>query len=169
MVRLDLIEQIYQDMYMQRIKQADPSEWQHRILANRTIEHIDHDANGLTIHLTSSINRSDDSNSTDEVLRVDALIVATGYTRNVYEELLANVQHLRPRGSAGAWEVNRNYSVSLDRSRVSRQAGLWLQGCNEGTHGLSDSLLSVLASRGGELVESIWGEHFTKNAKRAVL
>jgi L-ornithine N5-oxygenase len=32
-----------------------------------------------------------------------------------------------------------------------------LQGCNEKTHGLSDSLLSILAVRGGEMVESIFG------------
>jgi L-ornithine N5-oxygenase len=32
-----------------------------------------------------------------------------------------------------------------------------LQGCNESTHGLSDTLLSILATRGGEMVNSIFG------------
>jgi L-ornithine N5-oxygenase len=100
-VRLELIEQIYHDMYMQKI--------------------------------------------------------ATGYTRNAHETLLAKAEHLRPSG-ADKWEVSRNYSVALDRSKVSPGAGIWLQGCNEGTHGLSDSLLSVLATRGGEMVDSILGD-----------
>jgi L-ornithine N5-oxygenase len=46
----------------------------------------------------------------------------------------------------------------LDGAKVSAQAGIWLQGCNEKTHGLSDSLLSVLAVRGGEIVASVFGE-----------
>lgn len=141
---------------MQRIKHADPSEWQHRIYIHQTIDHIDHqDEKRLKIHLASADGSRQKETTT---LEVDALMVATGYTRDVYKDLLAKVAHLRPRGCADTWEINRNYSVSLDRGRVSRRAGIWLQGCNEGTHGLSDSLLSVLASRGGELVESIWGE-----------
>ncbi|PLW34960.1 hypothetical protein PCASD_14235 [Puccinia coronata f. sp. avenae] len=32
---------------------------------------------------------------------------------------------------------------------------VWLQGCNEGTHGISDSLLSVLSIRSGEIFDGI--------------
>jgi L-ornithine N5-oxygenase len=79
-------------------------------------------------------------------------MVATGYLRDAHERLLENVCSLRPAG-ASAWNPGRDYRVSLDNAKVSTQAGIWLQGCNEKTHGLSDSLLSVLAVRGGEIVK----------------
>ncbi|CRG90440.1 L-ornithine N5-oxygenase [Talaromyces islandicus] len=162
-VRLDLIEQIYEDMYMQRIKHGDPSEWQHRIYTHQTIDRIDQDNDRLKIQLVSA-----DGGHPTEALEVDALMVATGYSRNVYEDLLGKVQHLRPRESSAGWQVERNYSVRLDPGRVSRDAGIWLQGCNESTHGISDSLLSVLASRSGELVQSIWGDHLAKRRQQEV-
>lgn len=105
-----------------------------------------------------------------EVLEVDALMVATGYVRNAHEELLAKVVHLRPTGQGDKWQVRRNYSVVLDPSKVSPHAGIWLQGCNESTHGLSDSLLSVLATRGGEMVDSILGDQlYRQTGSRAML
>ncbi|KAH8695923.1 L-ornithine N5-oxygenase sida [Talaromyces proteolyticus] len=164
-VRLELIEQIYQDMYMQRIKNPDSSTWQHRILPRHTIEGVYQIRTNecLKIHLQTADNRRQ-----KEVLEVDALMVATGYTRNTYEELLSKVQNLRPTGSIH-WGVNRNYSVILDRAKVGSRAGIWLQGCNESTHGLSDSLLSVLASRAGELVESILREHLPKPGRARAL
>ncbi|KFZ18580.1 hypothetical protein V501_01136 [Pseudogymnoascus sp. VKM F-4519 (FW-2642)] len=44
----------------------------------------------------------------------------------------------------------------LPIDKVADTAGVWLQGCNERTHGLSDTLLSILAVRSGELVRSIF-------------
>jgi L-ornithine N5-oxygenase len=55
------------------------------------------------------------------------------------------------------WSVGRDYRVQTAPGAVGQDAGIWLQGCNEKTHGLSDSLLSILAVRGGEMVESIFG------------
>jgi L-ornithine N5-oxygenase len=164
-VRLELIEQIYHDMYMQKIKNVNEWEWPHRILPRRVIGRIERDqADRLTIHLNSI-----DNPGTEETLDVDALMIATGYTRNAHEKLLAKAEHLRPSG-VDQWEVSRNYSVALDRSKVCPAAGIWLQGCNEGTHGLSDSLLSVLATRGGEMVDSILGDQLHRETElRAML
>jgi L-ornithine N5-oxygenase len=74
--------------------------------------------------------------------------------------MLKNVRHLMPGGGENAeqrWDVGRNYRVETAPGAVAEDAGLWLQGCNEKTHGLSDSLLSILAVRGGEMVDSIFG------------
>ena len=60
--------------------------------------------------------------------------------------------------STNPFKVRRDYSIPFDPSKVSNSAGVWLQGCNESSHGLSDTLLSILATRGGELVESILGD-----------
>lgn len=107
----------------------------------------------MRIHVKSVKNE----NEGKEVLDVDALMVATGYIRDAHEELLENVRSLRPAG-ASAWNPGRDYRVSLDSAKVSAQAGIWLQGCNEQTHGLSDSLLSVLAVRSGEIVGSVFAD-----------
>jgi L-ornithine N5-oxygenase len=88
---------------------------------------------------------------------VDAVLVATGYVRDAHESMLEPVRSLRP-GIHDSWEIQRNYKVELDPAKVSSDAGIWLQGCNETTHGLSDSLLSILATRGGEMVKSIFGQ-----------
>jgi L-ornithine N5-oxygenase len=49
-------------------------------------------------------------------------------------------------------EVDRNYRMRLP-SHV--QAGCYLQGMNEATHGIADSLLSVLAIRSQEIVQDM--------------
>ena len=78
----------------------------------------------------------------------------------------------RETGSDRSWQINRDYSVVFADGAVAsptaadgrseggaaKGAGIWLQGCNEATHGLSDSLLSILATRAGELVRSIFGD-----------
>lgn len=84
-------------------------------------------------------------------------MVATGYLRDAHEEMLDNVRGLQPAGAAG-WNPGRDYRVTLDANKVAADAGIWLQGCNEKTHGLSDSLLSVLAVRGGEIVNSVFAD-----------
>jgi len=159
-VRLELIEEIYNNMYLQRVKNPDETQWQHRILPERKITRIEHHGpqSRMRIHLKSSKPESEGAvDDVKETLEVDALMVATGYYRNAHERLLSKVQHLRPTGQ-DQWNPRRDYRVEMDPSKVSAQAGIWLQGCNERTHGLSDSLLSVLAVRGGEMIQSIFGE-----------
>ncbi|CAI7587480.1 unnamed protein product [Penicillium palitans] len=154
-VRLELIESIYNDMYLQRVENPDETQWQQRILAETKVARIEHHnaSNRMRIHVKSVKNESEGK----EVLDVDALMVATGYLRDAHEGLLENVRSLRPAG-ASTWNPGRDYRVSLDGAKVSSQAGIWLQGCNEKTHGLSDSLLSVLAVRGGEIVSSVFAD-----------
>ncbi|PYH41868.1 lysine N(6)-hydroxylase/L-ornithine N(5)-oxygenase family protein [Aspergillus saccharolyticus JOP 1030-1] len=159
-VRLELIEQIFDDMYTQRIQNPDETQWQHRILPGRKVTRVEHHGpqSRMRIHIRAAKDGADSLiGDGKEILEVDALMVATGYNRNAHEQLLKNVQHLRPVGQ-DVWTPGRDYRVEMDTSKVSSHAGIWLQGCNEKTHGLSDSLLSVLAARGGEMVDSIFGE-----------
>ncbi|KUL90016.1 hypothetical protein ZTR_02770 [Talaromyces verruculosus] len=166
-VRMELIEQIYHDMYMQKVKSKDQNDWQKVILPRREIVHIDQTApdNRLAVHIRSIQNQANALEN--KVLHLDALIVATGYTRSTHEELCAPIEHLKPSHAGTApetssWRVNRDYSLALDRDKVSSGTNIWLQGCNESTHGISDSLLSVLATRSGEMVESIFGDYLNE-------
>lgn len=158
-VRLELIEEIYNSLYLQRVKNPDETQWQHRILPERKVARIEHHnpASRMRMHLKSV---KEGNTEGREVLDVDALMVATGYQRDAHEQLLEQVRGLRPAGQA-TWSPARDYRVTLDASKVSEQAGIWLQGCNEQTHGLSDSLLSILAVRGGEIVNSVFGEQLS--------
>lgn len=154
-VRLELIEEIYNTMYLQRVQNPDETQWQHRILSERNIGRIEHhnQANRMRVHVKSV---KDDTKG-KEVLDVDALMVATGYLRDAHEQLLEPVRSLWSVDQT-SWNTGRDYRVSLDGGKVSPIAGIWLQGCNEKTHGLSDSLLSILAVRGGEIVNSVFAE-----------
>jgi L-ornithine N5-oxygenase len=78
-------------------------------------------------------------------LDVDALFVATGYVQDCHERMLKPVEHLRPKAShTQTWQIKRDYSVEFDDSKVDLSvAGIWLQGCNEATHGVSSLFLSI--------------------------
>lgn len=153
-VRLELIEEIYNTMYLQRVQNPDETQWQHRILAERSIGRIEHHnpSKRMRLHIKSA---NGDTVQNKDILEVDALMVATGYRRDAHEQLLEQVRSLLPAGLS-SWNPGRDYRVTLDSDKVSPHAGIWLQGCNEKTHGLSDSLLSILAVRGGEIVDSVF-------------
>ncbi|KAH6672795.1 L-ornithine 5-monooxygenase [Verticillium dahliae] len=116
--------------------------------------------------------------SSEEILDVDLIIAATGYQRNAHVDMLRDSWNLLPetqpvssgrvsRSTDGRsegnvdsgsrkLEVGRDYKVRYAPGAIAPDAGVWLQGCCEATHGLSDSLLSVLAVRSGEIVDSIF-------------
>lgn len=161
-VRIELLEEIYTAMYTQKILYDSEEDWPQRILNHRTIASVDELPNSaLRLNIQNHTGAFSAAKKTStETLDVDLIVVASGYVRNAHEEMLKNIRHLMPGGGQDAnqrWGVNRNYRVETAPGAVAEDAGLWLQGCNEKTHGLSDSLLSILAVRGGEMVDSIFG------------
>jgi L-ornithine N5-monooxygenase len=154
-VRLELLEHIYESLYMQCINEPDRSKWRHQILNSREIvEVVD---NPKTNQVQLVVSRMDGSGwNNKETLDFDAVILATGYKRDAHIDMLHECQGIN--GSTdGSWVANRDYSLRLDRSQVQEDVSIWLQGCNEQTHGLADSLLSIVATRSGELVQSLFG------------
>lgn len=153
-------------MYLQRVQYPSEKDWKHRIIHSRVVANVDEEPRDarLRIHLQHA-NPFDKSQALpkDERIDVDALLVASGYIRDAHESMLRHAEYLGPRdnGSKRGWKIKRDYRVELDEEKVSNQAGIWLQGCNESTHGLSDTLLSILATRGGEMVESIFGDRLS--------
>ncbi|KMU79992.1 L-ornithine 5-monooxygenase [Coccidioides immitis RMSCC 3703] len=166
-VRLELIEKIYYDMYLQKIKCPEESKWNHRILSSRGVKMVETIENGGKLKLFLDSAGMENESKVNDNLTVDALIVATGYVRDAHEDMMQPIEFLRPGGHEN-WKVQRDYRVILDESKVDHHAGIWLQGCNELTHGISDTLLSVLAARGGDMVDAIFGknlEHTIANKK----
>ncbi|KAI1798712.1 L-lysine 6-monooxygenase (NADPH-requiring)-domain-containing protein [Daldinia bambusicola] len=182
-VRLELIERLYEKMYDQRRELgSDETKWPHRIIGATDVVGFDTkgDQLKLTVRpLTSTKTGVRDSAQEDEVLDVDLVIAATGYQRQSHLRMIEDVAHLLPEASESngtipsngsgrkfseakindrPLRVSRDYSVQFAPGKVAPGSGIWLQGCCEGTHGLSDTLLSVLATRSGEIVNSIFGE-----------
>lgn len=86
-----------------------------------------------------------------EHLDVDAVFVATGYFRDLHETLLKDARHLMPGGDLAdaKWTVGRDYKVNFERKRVADDAGVWLQGCCEKTHGVSFYIFFHVVVGGG--------------------
>ncbi|KAJ6438752.1 thymidylate kinase [Purpureocillium lavendulum] len=180
-VRLELIEALYERMYDQRRELGvDESKWPHRILGGRQITSMDASGDNLELRVQNVQDSALDGFvdvADEEVLQADLVIAATGYQRNAHVPMLKGAWDLLPKAQAGGLEfgkgisgwnveteegerkmaVGRDYKVKFAPGAVSDEAGVWLQGCCEGTHGLSDTLLSVLATRSGEIVDSIFG------------
>lgn len=165
-VRLELLEKIYGTIYEQRIKTNEEEKWQHRILPFRHVRGFEDSPGDSRIWLqirNDSSGFGESENSTMETLNVNAVFAATGYMRTAHEDLLRPAEHLR---TGKEWKVARNYRVQFEPGRVSENSGVWLQGCNETTHGLSDSLLSILATRAGEVVESIFSSSLSSTFRK---
>ncbi|KAI9771670.1 MAG: hypothetical protein M1840_001886 [Geoglossum simile] len=166
----ELLESLYADIYTQRLLNSNEEEWQHRISPYRKVigvEDIPNSGERVRLHIRNSSGLHEEGGvCCDEWLDVDAILVATGYIRDAHEEMLRPARYLMKGGDkpGKTWSVARNYRVRFDESRVSESAGVWLQGCNESTHGLSDTLLSILSTRGGEIVGSIFGQYTSAEA-----
>ncbi|HDR8946599.1 TPA: SidA/IucD/PvdA family monooxygenase, partial [Burkholderia vietnamiensis] len=137
-----LIEQIYEMLYLQRIDGTP----RHALLANRAIEGVQRGADGR-IELTLR----DRMNGSTRVERFDALVLATGYRRDTHTALLDGLAPYLGEALARG-EVARDYRLATPEHFTPR---IYLQGCCEDSHGLSDTLLSVLARRADEICRSL--------------
>ncbi|MFF0200053.1 SidA/IucD/PvdA family monooxygenase [Streptomyces sp. NPDC005017] len=79
-----------------------------------------------------------------DTYRCDLVLLGTGYD----QRMPAMVRSLAGQVGLDEIEVDRRYRV---KTGDDVHAGLYLQGFNEATHGISDSLLSVLAQRSHEI------------------
>lgn len=173
-VRLELIEKLYERMYEQRRKLgSDERAWPHRILGGYSVDGADEIGGGrlqlrvrpaLTglddLEDCSSLARQDGSDLV-QVLDVDLIVAATGYKRNAHVDMLKGLWHLLPEvpqqlsstvSQSDRWEVRpddtdsstsrllevaRDYRVQFSPGGVASGSGVFLQGCCEGTHGVS--------------------------------
>ncbi|PPJ55284.1 hypothetical protein CBER1_04276 [Cercospora berteroae] len=171
-VRIELLEHIYNEMYTYRLKGIAEEDWPQRIQNHREVTGLrDITVDGkpaveLQIQNNSGLYEHHRSVGT-ETLEVDLVVVASGYKRDSHKDMLKEVRGLMRGGDAenDDWSVKRDYAVEFEEGAVDPGAGVWLQGCNEKTHGLSDTLLSILAVRGGEMVENIFGYSPVANEK----
>ena len=140
-VRLELLEYLYEKFYMQRLRNPDEEQWRCRILPNRAVisatQIVD---SGVSLKLGLAENKQEqDDHVVEQDLEFDYVFTATGYRRNAHENMLSETRALLPTDLAeeAKFSVGRNYRVQYDENRVDAKAGIWLQGSNEATHGAS--------------------------------
>lgn len=103
------------------------------------IESVTELADGVRLDLFDTMDQRRDA------LTVDAVVYATGFRS-------FDVTQLVDVGAAGKPPVERDYRLRLPEGQT---CGVYLNGGVEETHGLSSSLLSVVAVRAAEILDSI--------------
>lgn len=83
-----------------------------------------------------------------EPLRCDLVLLGTGYD----QRMPAMVRDLAAQAGLDEVSVSRRYRVDLGDSAW---GAMYLQGVNESTHGIADSLISVLAHRSQDIVNDL--------------
>ncbi|OLN96877.1 L-ornithine N(5)-monooxygenase 1 [Colletotrichum chlorophyti] len=157
-INLDLIERIYGRIYEQKIMLGcDESQWPHKFLNSCQV--VKAEGNGTKGPLTIHLNHLGSRYPAKMALEVDVIVAATGYRRTAHLDMLAGLEPLleKENGASGLKpDVTRDYRVKFLAGKVMQGSGVWLQGCCEETHGISDTLLSVVASRSELVMKSMF-------------
>lgn len=136
-VDLDLIERIYAMLYRQKVSGVE----RHAFLCRRMIESAT-DVDGRV-----QLQLRDLATGSTEARRYDAVILATGYERRSHRELLAPLKDY-----LDDFRVDRDYQLI---ARPELETPVFIQGFSQHSHGLSDTLLSVLPARSGEIAAAL--------------
>jgi L-ornithine N5-oxygenase len=134
----ELLHTIYRQMYLQRL--TGPQRLRMATSVDITAARMEADEVVLTLtpHLTGQ----------PVELRCDAVLLGTGFERR----LPRLTQAIADLVGVERFLVSRAYRAILPPEV---HAGCYLQGTNEDSHGIADSLISVLAVRAGEIVDDL--------------
>lgn len=165
-VRLELIEHLYERMYdQQRELGKDSKTWPHRILGSTTIAGVETEGDKIRLMVRPISGTTDrqqkdgvyEKSDADEIFDCDLVVAATGYQRQAHLTMMEEVADLLPESPESpnvmgskydasirgrSVKVGRDYSLQFAPGKVSSGSGIWLQGCCEGTHGVSQPALS---------------------------
>lgn len=141
-VDLELIEALYRKAYLEKVLGRQRL----RMVNAARVTGVTDSAEGVHVRVRSLLDRS------TEVLAADAVVFATGYAPGDIRPLLGELDTHCVRDRHGLPVVERDYRLRTD---VGVHCGLYLQGGTEHSHGITSSLLSNVAVRGGEILDSV--------------
>lgn len=133
----DLIRRIADILYQQKVRRAP----RHALMPARQIIDTEAGPDGVTLTIQDMVS------GLSERRLYDAVILATGYDRDIDSRLVAGLHDQFPE-----LVVDRHYRMQTPETF---QPSIFLQGFCEMTHGLSDTLLSVLVPRAGEIARTL--------------
>ncbi|KAL9069747.1 MAG: hypothetical protein Q9161_005332 [Pseudevernia consocians] len=141
-VRPELLDRMYENMYHQRLHQPDQSKWQHRIVAWREVVGVEKCSDRrLRLQLKNTSNGETSMSDSS----FDLIMLGTGYERNGHEKLLQPTRHLL---QDNRYAVERNYRLMFRKDAVADSCGIWLQGCCEDSHGVGRATPAMHTARG---------------------
>jgi L-ornithine N5-oxygenase len=147
----DLLDLLYRAIYLDRLTGEE-----HLRLVTMA-EITDAAMDGDEVVLTLADRRTGDLSE----MRCDVVLLGTGFVKAMPKV----VRGLAAKLGLEEVTVNREYRMNLPPSVT---AGCYLQGVNEATHGIADSLLSVLAARSGEIVHDLQSDRAARTAAQPV-
>ncbi|RKT54852.1 lysine N(6)-hydroxylase/L-ornithine N(5)-oxygenase family protein [Saccharothrix australiensis] len=130
-----MLDNLYRTMYLEKLTGAE------RLRMITMAEVPDARLDGDEVVLTLLDRKS----GVAEELRCDVVMLGTGFVKR----MPALTRSLAAAVGVDDFTVTRHYRMTLPDSVDAR---VYLQGVNESTHGIADSLISVLAVRAGEIV-----------------
>jgi L-ornithine N5-monooxygenase len=135
----ELLDTLYREIYLGRVTGSD------RLRLRTMTDVVAARPDGDQLELTLLDRRTGRS----ERLSCDQVLLGTGYT----SAMPALVRDLADAVGLDEITVDRNYRLAMPWPDDG--ASVYLQGVNEATHGIADSLLSVLAVRAGEIATDL--------------
>jgi L-ornithine N5-oxygenase len=133
-----LLESLYNDFYLDRLAGLDRRRMITMVDVTSARDEADEAVLELTDRRTGAVTR----------LHRDLILLGTGFVG----QMPGIVRQLGARLGLADITVSRNYRLGLDEPTT---AACYVQGLNEATHGIADSLLSVLAIRAGDIVADL--------------
>lgn len=137
-----LIRQIYRCLYQEKVLGRDRA----RILPYLHLEELA-ETEGVVMARFRDLLRDQ-----DVFLEADGLILCTGYRWPKEHPLLAGLSGYIQTAGSNEYKVERDYSLTTTSSF---SPGIFLQGFAEGTHGASETVLSLVAIRAGDILKSL--------------
>lgn len=137
-VRMHLIEGIYEKLYRQKLLYPDSRNWTLSLLHNTEVTGIQESdtspQKAMKLQLKNTITGA--RSTTADAF--DMVVAATGYRRNPFLSILEDLKpFLLSSPENNGHLVQRNYRVLFQPGSVARDAGVWLQGSCENSHGVS--------------------------------
>ncbi|MEV0120342.1 lysine N(6)-hydroxylase/L-ornithine N(5)-oxygenase family protein [Streptomyces sp. NPDC050703] len=141
-VDIDLIDDLYRQMYQEKVLGTERL----RFLNVSRLSGVKETDDAVRATVTSLVTGEETH------LDADVVVCATGYSPADPLGLLGEVADHCLRDEAGRVRVERDYRVATDPELA---CGIYLQGGTEHTHGITSSLLSNIAIRVGEILDSV--------------
>ena len=140
----DLIEHIYETLYAQDVRGDDRL----GLLAETRVQEAQQTGAQVRVQLSGP--------SGPQIAAYDLVVLGTGYRRALDQSVLADLS---------PWQItqepDRDYRLPM---KEVFEPGIFVQGFSEPTHGLSDTLLSVLALRSDEIAQQLETLHGSASA-----
>ncbi|MET0397028.1 MAG: SidA/IucD/PvdA family monooxygenase [Longimicrobiaceae bacterium] len=141
-VDAELIARIYRRMYQARVSGDSAL----RVLPFLELSKAEERSDGVRVEFRSVVD------GTARLMEADALILATGYQRPGRHPLLEGVGEYLQTDGGGRYRVGRTYRVQTAPMFL---PGIFLQGHCQESHGISDTLLSLISTRASEVRQGL--------------